>query len=136
MRRLPWSRDALVAAVHGDRLGRAALRGKEDLLLRVTLGVDDMRDPLVVERFDGEVKFDRAGGFAYVPNAAYMRDSPVEDSSFIPELRAEGDTFVFEDGPMTGFRAIRGGEFDAIRVVAELRAKVNRHLERMGFSWK
>ena len=68
------------------------------------------------------VKFDRAGGFAYVPNAAYVRDSPVEDS-FIPDLRAEGETFNFEDGPMTGFRAIRGGEFDAIRVVAELRAK-------------
>ncbi len=68
------------------------------------------------------VKFDRAGGFAYVPNVAFVRDSPVDDS-FIPDLRAEGDTFDFIEGPMTGFRAIGGGEFDAIRVVAELRAK-------------
>jgi subtilase family protein len=69
------------------------------------------------------VKFDPAGGFAYVPNTAFVRDSPVAEN-FLDDLRAEGESFVFEDGPpITGFRAIRGGEFDTIRVVAELRAK-------------
>ncbi|HSB84702.1 MAG TPA: hypothetical protein VLD86_00260, partial [Ilumatobacteraceae bacterium] len=68
------------------------------------------------------VKFDRAGGFAYVPNTAFVRDSQIEDD-FLDDLRAEGETFVLEDEPIMGFRPLRGGEFDTIRVVAELRAK-------------
>ncbi len=71
------------------------------------------------------VKFDRAGGFAYVPNTAFLRDTPAnaetDDEDNIAAVRREGETMNFVAEPPTGFRQI-GGKFDSIRVVAELRA--------------
>ncbi len=71
------------------------------------------------------VKFDRAGGFAYVPNTAFVRDTPAfaetDDTAFLDGVRREGETMNFVTEPPKGFRQI-GGEFDSIRVVAELRA--------------
>jgi hypothetical protein len=68
------------------------------------------------------VKFDRAGGFAYVPDTAFVRDSPaLAESDFLAAFRREDETMTFTIEPPPGFRGI-GGDFDAIRVVAELRA--------------
>jgi hypothetical protein len=67
------------------------------------------------------VRFDPVRGFAYVPNAAIVRDPGVDDD-FLKEVLAEGESAVFVDAPTKEFRAVRG-TFDAIRVVAHLRAK-------------
>jgi hypothetical protein len=71
------------------------------------------------------VKFDRAGGFAYVPNKAFVRDSPAfaetDDDDFLGEIRRDDETLTFFAEPPKGFREMRG-TFDAIRVVAHLRA--------------
>ncbi|MEP7202215.1 MAG: S8 family serine peptidase [Ilumatobacteraceae bacterium] len=80
-----------------------------------------MPDPRFDPPWNERVKFDPAGGFAYVPNTAYFRDSIV-DEDFVNDLRAEGESFAFEHGLAHGFAAIRG-TYDAIRVVAQLRAK-------------
>lgn len=67
------------------------------------------------------VKFsDAGGGFAYVPNTAIVRDS-VNDDDLLAVV-AEGESIVFvDDPPLMGFRRVQG-TFDAIRVVAQLRA--------------
>ncbi|MEY2415404.1 MAG: hypothetical protein QOH53_738 [Ilumatobacteraceae bacterium] len=67
------------------------------------------------------VKFDEAGGFAYVPNTAFLRDPDV-DEPFLSDLLAEGEFLNDVDGPTKEFRAMRG-KFDTIRVVADLRAR-------------
>jgi hypothetical protein len=67
------------------------------------------------------VRFDPAGGFAYVPNTAIVRDSVV-DEGFLAEVLGPGEGLIFVDDPTTEFRALRGA-FDTIRVVAHLRAK-------------
>jgi Subtilase family len=67
------------------------------------------------------VRFDPAGGFAYVPNTAIVRDSVV-DEDFVRELLGPGEGVTFDDDPTTEFRAM-SGTFDTIRVVSHLRAK-------------
>jgi len=67
------------------------------------------------------VKFDDAGGFAYVPNTAFLRDPDV-DEPFLSDLLAEGESLNEVDGPTKEFRAMRG-TFDTIRVVADLRSR-------------
>jgi subtilase family protein len=67
------------------------------------------------------VRFDPAGGFAYAPNTAFTRDSGV-DRAFIEDVLAEGESLDEIDDPPKLFRAMRG-TFDAIRVVANLRAR-------------
>jgi hypothetical protein len=67
------------------------------------------------------VKFDEAGGFAYVPNTAFVRD-PGVDEAFLEDVLAEGESLDEVDGPTKEFRAMRG-KFDTIRVVANLRAR-------------
>jgi hypothetical protein len=68
-----------------------------------------------------QVKFDEAGGFAYVPNTAFLREPDV-DEDFLSGLLAEGESLDEVDGMTKEFRAMRG-TFDAIRVVADLRAR-------------
>ena len=80
-----------------------------------------MPDPLFDPPWNERVKFDPAGGFAYVPNTAIMRDSLV-DQAFLEEIIGPGEGLISVDDPPTEFRAIRG-IFDTIRVVAHLRAK-------------
>jgi hypothetical protein len=67
------------------------------------------------------VKFsDQGGGFAYVPNTAIVRESVTDED--LRAVAAEGETLVIVDEqPLAGFRQVRGS-FDAIRVVAQLRA--------------
>ena len=67
------------------------------------------------------VRFDLVHGFAYVPNAAIVRDPKVDDE-FLEDVLADGESAVFVDEPSKEFRAIRG-TFDTIRVVAHLRAR-------------
>jgi hypothetical protein len=67
------------------------------------------------------VRFDPAGGFAYVPNTAIVRDSVV-DADFLAEILGPDEGLIFIDDPTTEFRALRG-TFDTLRVVAHLRAK-------------
>ena len=67
------------------------------------------------------VKFSDAGrGFAYVPNTAIVRDSA--DDGTLADVTGAGETIGFtHDSPATGFRQLQG-TFDAMRVVAQLRA--------------
>ena len=67
------------------------------------------------------MKFDEAGGFAYVPNTAFVRD-PGVDQDFLEDVLAEGESLEEVDSPSTEFRAMRG-TFDTIRVVADLRSR-------------
>ena len=70
------------------------------------------------------VKFDEAGGFAYVPNTAFVRDPSVDQAFLLSEVLAEGE-FLFEnedDDPPKEFQPMRGS-FDTIRVVADLRSR-------------
>ena len=79
-----------------------------------------MPDAIFDPPWNERVRFDPAG-FAYVPNTAIVRDSMV-DADFIEEVLADGEGLISVDDPTTEFRAIRG-TFDAVRVVAHLRAK-------------
>jgi hypothetical protein len=69
------------------------------------------------------VKFDEAGGFAYVPNTAFVRDSGVDQAFLLSEVLAKGE-FLFEvhDAAPKEFQPMRGS-FDTIRVVADLRSR-------------
>ncbi len=83
-----------------------------------------MSDDSVIERpppWSERVKFsDQGGGFAYVPNTAIVRESVTNED--LLAVAAEGETLVIVDEqPLAGFRQVRGS-FDAIRVVAQLRA--------------
>ena len=68
------------------------------------------------------VRFDPGGGFAYVPNTAFLRDSGVDEAFLVEDVLAEGEALDEIDEPVTEFRAMRG-TFDTIRVVAHLRAR-------------
>ena len=79
-------------------------------------------DPVFDSRpWSKRVRFDPGGGFAYVPNTAIVRDSSV-DQEILTSFLAEGESLGFVDEPTKEFRTLRG-KFDAIRVVAHLRAK-------------
>ncbi|MEY2522097.1 MAG: hypothetical protein QOJ66_662 [Ilumatobacteraceae bacterium] len=70
------------------------------------------------------VKFDEAGGFAYVPNTAFVRNPSVDRDFLLGEVLAKGE-FLFEDDeddPPKEFQPMRGS-FDTIRVVADLRSR-------------
>ena len=80
-----------------------------------------MPEALFDPPWNERVKFDEAGGFAYVPNTAFLRDPDV-DEAFLSDLLAEGESLDGIDGPTKEFRAMRG-TFDTIRVVADLRSR-------------
>ncbi|HEX2783208.1 MAG TPA: S8 family serine peptidase [Ilumatobacteraceae bacterium] len=65
---------------------------------------------------------DAGGGFAYAPNTAFVRESADDDT--LADLAGVDETIGFDHDapPVPGFRRL-GGKFDAIRVVAHLRAK-------------
>ena len=80
-----------------------------------------MPEALFDPPWNERVRFDEAGGFAYVPNTAFLRDPDV-DEAFLSDLLAEGESLDGIDGPTKEFRAMRG-TFDTIRVVADLRSR-------------
>lgn len=68
------------------------------------------------------VRFDAAGGFAYVPSTAIVRETTTDESLFtVLDDGAYGENFTVVDAPTPGFRHVLG-TFDTIRVVAQLRA--------------
>lgn len=81
-----------------------------------------MPDALFDPPWNERVRFDPAGGFAYVPSTAIMRDSVVDQQFIEEEVLGPGEGLIFIDDPTTEFRAVQG-TFDTIRVVAHLRAK-------------
>ena len=89
-----------------------------------------MPDALFDPPWNERVKFDAAGGFAYVPNTAFVRDSDRRRSLPRRIILAEGESSSMSiDDPTKEFRAIRG-TFDTIRVVARPAIKGNRGAAR------
>ena len=81
-----------------------------------------MSDPIVFDPpWSDHVKFNAAEGFAYVPNAAIVRDPAINETD-LQALLAEGESLNFVDDASKEFRRVTG-TFDTIRVVAHLRAK-------------
>ena len=60
------------------------------------------------------------GGFFYVPDSAFVRESVAE--SDVGLVRAGDEVFEFVDDASNGFRRV-SGSFDVVRVVAQLRAE-------------